>query len=245
MSERQQNIYQVMLQHGQHFWRPLVRSLYTTHAQWQFNYYDDLGISKKSTQNEIKAAYYKLSMVYHPDRNKGSEAAAKKFREIKEAYEVLGNYRLRRLYDKGIVHTAGPQFADDRRDAARDIEVEEDDPQTKFYKSRFTKSKVVDTEGRTPIYDFDEWSRAHYGKNFEKRQAAQQKSERLRMQKEHSRISGQNDLVMLTMIFAGIAVYMLFVAESSYDTPKQLAKENYLKKQEKVSDPNTTDGGNA
>ncbi|XP_034488403.1 dnaJ homolog subfamily C member 30, mitochondrial [Drosophila innubila] len=223
-----------MLQHGQLLWRPLVRSLFTTHTQWQINYYDDLGIGKRSTQTEIKAAYYKLSMAYHPDRNKGSEAAAKKFREINQAYEVLGNYRLRRLYDKGIVHTAGPQYAEDLRNAEKDIEIEEDDPQTKFYKSRFTKSKVADTEGRTPIYDFDEWSRAHYGKSFDRRQAAQEKYERLRLQKEQSRISGQTDLVMLTMIFAGIAMYLIFVAESSYDTPKQTSskQESYSKKPE-------------
>lgn len=41
-------------------------------------------------------------MQYHPDKNKGCEISAKKFREISQAYEVLGNYRLRRLYDKGI-----------------------------------------------------------------------------------------------------------------------------------------------
>lgn len=66
------------------------------------NYYESLGISKNSTQGEIKAAYYRLSMLYHPDKNQGSESAAIKFREITQAYEVLGNFRLRRLYDKGI-----------------------------------------------------------------------------------------------------------------------------------------------
>lgn len=70
---------------------------------WSSNYYQSLGISQNSTQSEIKSAYYKLSMTYHPDKNQGSESAAIKFREITKAYEVLGNYRLRRLYDKGKV----------------------------------------------------------------------------------------------------------------------------------------------
>lgn len=65
------------------------------------NYYDSLGISSNSTQEQIKAAYYKLSMMYHPDKNKGSESAAIKFREITQAYEVLGSHKLRRMYDKG------------------------------------------------------------------------------------------------------------------------------------------------
>ncbi|XP_060646159.1 dnaJ homolog subfamily C member 30, mitochondrial [Drosophila nasuta] len=230
-----------MLHYCQHIWRPLVRSLFTTHSSWQINYYDALGIGKQSTQNEIKAAYYKLSMVYHPDRNDGSETAAIKFREITQAYEVLGNYRLRRLYDKGIVHTAGSRYAQDVQNVEKDLDVEEDDPQTKFYKSRFTKSKVVDTDGRPPIYDFDEWSRAHYGKNFDRRQAAQQKYDRQQVQKEHSRISAQNDFVMLTFIFAGVAVYLMFAAESSYDTPKQRAQEAYRKSQEQVTSPATKD----
>lgn len=67
------------------------------------NHYEVLGISKNSTQAEIKSAYYRLSMMYHPDKNQGSESAAIKFREITQAYEILGNFRLRRLYDKGIV----------------------------------------------------------------------------------------------------------------------------------------------
>ncbi|XP_032596699.1 dnaJ homolog subfamily C member 30, mitochondrial isoform X2 [Drosophila grimshawi] len=168
-----------MQHHGSQLCRQLARCLHTATAQWQLSHYDALGIDKRCTQNEIKAAYYKLSMIYHPDRNKGSESAAKKFREISQAYEVLGNYRLRRLYDKGIVHTAGAQYAQDIRDMEQETVVE-DDPKTKFYKSRFQKSKVADSEGRTPIYDFDEWSRAHYGKNFDRRQAAQEKHERLR-----------------------------------------------------------------
>ncbi|KAH8419161.1 hypothetical protein KR222_006939, partial [Zaprionus bogoriensis] len=210
-----------MLRHAQHFWGHLARGLHTTQSQWQLNYYDALGIVKGSTQTEIKAAYYKLSMVYHPDRNKGSESAAQKFREINQAYEVLGNYRLRRLYDKGIVHTAGAQYAQDIRDVQQDLDVEEDDAQTKFYKSRFQKTKVADSEGRTPIYDFDEWSRAHYGSSFDRRQQAREKYERLRMQKETSKASKQTDVVMLSILFAGFVVYLMFIAESSYDTPKQ------------------------
>lgn len=66
------------------------------------SHYDVLGVTPKATQGDIKSAYYKLSMIHHPDRNKGSSEALAKFREISEAYEVLGNYKLRRLYDKGM-----------------------------------------------------------------------------------------------------------------------------------------------
>lgn len=221
-----------MLKHAQQVCCQLARNLHTTHARRQVNYYDSLGIIKGSTQAEIKAAYYKLSMQYHPDRNEGSETAAKKFREITQAYEVLGNYRLRRLYDKGIVHTAGPQYAQDIRDVQEDLEVQEDDAQTKFYKSRFRKSKVADAEGRTPIYNFDEWSKAHYGKNFDRRQEAQAKYHRMCKQKEENRISGQTDIVMLSILFIACAVYLFFLVEPSYDTPKQKAQIKYKRDQE-------------
>lgn len=67
------------------------------------NFYDDLEIPKTSTQSEIKAAYYNLSKAYHPDKNQ-TVGAANKFRKITQAYEVLGNFRTRRMYDKGV-HT--------------------------------------------------------------------------------------------------------------------------------------------
>jgi len=110
--------------------------------------------------------------------------------------------------------------------------VVEDDPETKFYKSRFQKSRVADSEGRTPIYDFDEWSRNHYGKSFDRRQAAQAKYDRIRVQKETNKMSGQTDMVLLSFLFFGVAVYLMFLAESSYDTPKQRAEERHRRERE-------------
>lgn len=65
------------------------------------NHYDSLGVHPKSTQGEVKNAYYKMSMVYHPDKNEGNQEYAQKFREITEAYEVLGNVKSRKMYDRG------------------------------------------------------------------------------------------------------------------------------------------------
>ena len=55
------------------------------------NYYEILGIERNATPDEIKAAYRKLAMKYHPDRNQGSEEAAEKFKEINEANETLSD----------------------------------------------------------------------------------------------------------------------------------------------------------
>lgn len=64
------------------------------------DYYETLGISRNSTQEEIKKAYRKSALKYHPDRNPGDVQAEKKFKEISEAYEVLSDEKKRQIYDQ-------------------------------------------------------------------------------------------------------------------------------------------------
>ena len=64
------------------------------------DYYEVLGVSKSASADEIKSAYRKLAMKYHPDRNPGDEAAKAKFQEASEAYEVLSNEEKRQRYDQ-------------------------------------------------------------------------------------------------------------------------------------------------
>ncbi|KAK7896375.1 hypothetical protein WMY93_021700 [Mugilogobius chulae] len=63
------------------------------------DYYDILGVPRDATERQIKKAFHKLALKYHPDRNKGSDAEAK-FREIAEAYEILSDDKRRREYDQ-------------------------------------------------------------------------------------------------------------------------------------------------
>src|SRR5574344_1598547 len=64
------------------------------------DYYDVLGVAKTATADEIKSAYRKLAMKYHPDRNPGDKVAEEKFKEAAEAYDVLHDQEKRARYDR-------------------------------------------------------------------------------------------------------------------------------------------------
>lgn len=64
------------------------------------DYYEVLGLSKNATEAEIKKAYRKMALKYHPDKNQGDDAAEEKFKEAAEAYEVLSNAQKKSRYDQ-------------------------------------------------------------------------------------------------------------------------------------------------
>ena len=64
------------------------------------DYYKTLGVSKGASASEIKKAYRKMAIKYHPDKNPGDKAAEEKFKEAAEAYDVLSNPEKKSRYDQ-------------------------------------------------------------------------------------------------------------------------------------------------
>ena len=64
------------------------------------DFYEILGVAKNASEEEIKKSYRKLAMKYHPDRNPDSKESEEKFKEVKEAYEMLTNPEKREAYDR-------------------------------------------------------------------------------------------------------------------------------------------------
>src|SRR5437763_2276177 len=91
-------------------------------------FYDVLGVERTAVESELKSAFRKLAMKWHPDRNPGDKSAEGRFKEINEAYEVLKDSNKRAVYDRHG-HAAfehgmgghGPGFGNDFSDFMSDV----------------------------------------------------------------------------------------------------------------------------
>jgi len=90
------------------------------------DYYEVLGVEKSSSKDEIKKAYRKLAIQYHPDKNAGNAEAEEKFKEATEAYEVLSDDRKKQAYDQfgfaGVDGVNSPGGGHDYSSVFRDFE---------------------------------------------------------------------------------------------------------------------------
>jgi len=182
------------------------------------SHYEALNISKSATHKEIKDAYYRLSMIYHPDKNKGSEEAAKIFRDITSAYEILGNARQRKLYDSGAnLNQNSSQYTTKQQP----------------FETMYTKNDIYKTNTRSRDYNFEQWSKAHYSNVFRRHYETREKHTRNKMNEEYA--ARQNSYSLLTvMVFASI-----FILISMFEHVKALLIER--KRVKRISDKNMQD----
>ncbi|KAI8749199.1 dnaJ subfamily C member 30 [Biomphalaria glabrata] len=172
------------------------------------HYYDVLGITPSATQTQIKSAYYKMSKLHHPDVTECKNSHSL-FTEISEAYEVLGNVRKRRLYDKGVYNPRQMNQPSSREDnTTNESESHEDNARghQNYYSQR--DPRPPPPRGRSRIYNFDEFYRMHYNDVREKR--ANEYKEYLKYQemlREERQIAA--DKMPLSLVFV---VWCIFFA---------------------------------
>lgn len=101
--------------------------------------------------------------------------------------------------------------------SAEDVE---DDAQTKFYKQHMKKDRPPPPTGSTPIYDFDEWSRVHYGNNFNRRQTARKRYERIKNEQGNTQVRRIEFTVLAILCFVCFMVVFSKLDQGSYDNVK-------------------------
>nr|QTU90361.1 DnaJ homolog subfamily C member 30 [Nilaparvata lugens] len=172
-------------------------------------YYSVLGLSPGATVGEIKSAYYNLSMIYHPDKNDGSAEAAEKFRSITEAYDILSNINRKKLYDKGL-HNPSTSSTD-----------------TCKTKDNFKNRSSVPQYGRTPYYDFDSWTKAHYGRTFRQDQSEKARVNNLKRSEIDAKANRKIDISLMgiLVVFLTLSCLLEYIYESNLDKVKETNKK--------------------
>lgn len=154
------------------------------------NHYDTLKITPHATQNEVKSAYYKLTLQYHPDKNK-SEYAKQKFQDIAEAYGVLSNHEQRKTYDRGMLLHRQPAST-----------TTQETPVSHY------KDKVYSRSSK--IYNFDAWIEAHYGKQMHAARVRRERYENYKKEKEALSRKNPQYMEVAVMLFTITLIAMFF-----------------------------------
>ncbi|XP_078278217.1 uncharacterized protein LOC144606208 [Rhinoraja longicauda] len=169
-------------------------------------YYDILKVSPNATHSQIKSAYYKQSFIYHPDRNAGSEVAALRFTQINEAYSVLGSVSLKKKYDQGILTPA-------------DLHVDKklsDKPRVSTVKQPQAESSEDTLNDGKSKFNFDEFYKAHYGKQLEMEQLLRLRRKQQRKNRENlERRWNLQKLMELTVTLMAIAGFVILFSSRS------------------------------
>ncbi|XP_022356193.1 dnaJ homolog subfamily C member 30 [Enhydra lutris kenyoni] len=170
--------------------------------------YELLGVPSTATQAQIKAAYYRQSFLYHPDRNSGSAEAAERFTRISQAYLVLGSATLRRKYDRGLLSDEdlrGPDVRPSKGPAGDDRSPRARPPASWAH----DRGQAAAGASRT-MFNFDAFYQAHYGEQLERERRQRARREALRKQQEDRAKKGFRwDETRDTFVFLLLTAFVL------------------------------------
>lgn len=173
------------------------------------SHYDTLEVSSKATKEEIKSSYYKLTMKYHPDKNK-SELAKRKFQNISEAYEVLGNPQARKRYDRSMMVKQHEQ---------REIFKSPPTPHASVYQS---KNHPINNQ----YFNFDKWYEMHYREMFIQQQINKQKF--IRKEWMNNPNKDKEEISLKPYIITFCITYLIIICtmmKKNYDKPLERVKK--------------------
>lgn len=156
-------------------------------------HYETLGLQPTATYNEIKSAYYELTLKYHPDKNK-SESAKEMFHEISNAYNVLSKYETRKQYDRTQLINQDLQSLNNKR-----------------YERFKPKDILLYKSQPRNIFNFDEWVQQHYSETFQKNISAK-KSQKENMEILDN-INKSPDLLVIIIVVI-LMTSIIFIHES-------------------------------
>ncbi|XP_063002884.1 dnaJ homolog subfamily C member 30, mitochondrial [Elgaria multicarinata webbii] len=171
--------------------------------------YELLGVAPGATQAQVKAAYYRQSFLYHPDRNAGSEAAAQRFTRVHEAYLVLGSAALRRKYDRGLLSREDLRAAS--KPSGKEARARPPAPAPRWKPAQAAASASGSAPPGRPVFDFDAFYRAHYGEQLERERGLRERrrewQKRQAERREWTRPERLQELAAAALFFSVLAVF--------------------------------------
>ena len=181
------------------------------------NHYETLCLNNEATSAEIKTAFYKLSKEYHPDVNQ-EDSAMRKFQEINDAYEVLGNYESKKNYDRTMFpgHFRRAQKSDSSNTHSSSMQSSDasyttNENYTEFYKERLTKQSAKPgglSSTSSNDFDYQSYYQSHYSSsNPNPRVNRNSQSHEERMIRRNERLQS---LYMRNLLLTCILFVMMF-----------------------------------
>eukprot|EP00041_Stephanoeca_diplocostata_P022987 m.557463 g.557463 ORF g.557463 m.557463 type:complete len:177 (-) comp22189_c3_seq1:176-706(-) len=155
------------------------------------DYYKILEITPRATQQEVKSAYYKQSLQYHPDHNPNDAAAKRKYEAVTEAYAVLGQPHLRNRYDRSVTGITQTVVRD---------------PRMRNQPGRNVRSAFT---GESTHYNFNEWYQQHHGEARKREQVRRKNIEKIRKEQEEIADSESGLWVLASGPLIGLLIYYL------------------------------------